>query len=218
MQTMPEHDDISIELEEAPEPRVIRRPRPNESTHAVAQSGDGPPCEPEVYVDVGALEQMFVDARSFRDTETGGLLAGDLCEDANGQYLRVVAALPARHAGHSSTSLTFTHESWNAMLEDRARLYPRHEVVGWYHTHPGMRVFLSQPDLFIHYSFFGRPQDVAIVLDLHKREWGVFRWRGQRLELAPRFFVYAENPEDGARLSEILGEFAPRTGRDQALS
>ena len=203
--------DISVELqapdEEAGEP--IRRSRPNELTHAVGQAGDGPRSEPEVFIDTRAVERMLEHARDHRNVETGGLLVGEVCEDAEGRYVQIVAAVPARLAQRASTSLTFTHGAWDAMLEERERRYPHHEVVGWYHTHPNMRVFLSARDQFIHQSFFARPQDVAVVIDPVRLEWGVFRWNARRLELSGRFFVYGKEPDDGAGLAKILQEFAP---------
>jgi hypothetical protein len=50
-------------------------------------------------------------------------------------------------------------------------------VVGWYHTHPGFGVFLSDRDQFIHKSFFDLPFQVAFVYDPKSREHGLFSWR-----------------------------------------
>jgi len=207
----PTRDDDELELElEAPlvaAPPV--RPRPDSRQVVVAQIGDGPALDPAVYLDVRAIETMFVDAQRHQEYETGGLLIGELCQDAAGTYLRVISALPAGQTERSPVSVTFTHRAWNEMLAHKESLYPDHEVVGWYHTHPRMRVFLSAPDRFIHRSFFGRPHDIAIVLDLHKREWAVFRWHADCIEVAKQFFVYGANPSDGARIPGIIGQFAP---------
>lgn len=208
-------DDLAIELEPVQPAAPVWRPRPDGLSAAVERVGEGPPVEPELYLHIRAVEGMFADAREHKHVETGGLLVGQLREDVAGQHLHVTAVLPARHAGRSATSLTFTQESWSAMISARQEQYPEHEVVGWYHTHPGMRVFLSEPDQFIQRSFFSRPQDIAIVLDLERLEWGVFRWRSEdEIELATRFHVCGVTPADGARIPEILAEFAPRIRRD----
>ena len=210
-------DDLTIEL--APPTAVAPRSRrrPDEVFGAATQVGDGPAGDFTVFVAVTAIEAMFAHADEFPTVETGGLLAGEHCEDAEGPYLRVVAAIPARLASRTSTSLTFTHDAWDELLAERERLYPDLQVVGWYHTHPGLRVFLSPDDQFIHRSFFSRPQDIAVVLDLETRQWGVFQWHGDCLELAGQFRVYSESPEDGVRLPHILSRFAPverpRNGR-----
>lgn len=208
------HDDLAIELEPAEPTAPVWRPRPDGLVAAVGRVGDGPPATPEIYLHVRAVESMFADAREHRRVETGGLLVGQLREDAAGEHLHVTAALAAPHAGRSATSLTFTQESWNAMISARCERYPSQEVVGWYHTHPGMRVFMSEPDKFIHRSFFRRPQDIAIVMDLERLEWGVFRWRDGEPALATHFYVYGETPWDGARIPGILAQFAPHTSWD----
>lgn len=201
---MASHDDIVVEIEEAPAREPVVRPRPDTRAYALAQAGAGPAAEPEVYLHVRVLERALGEARANGRVESGGLLAGEHCRDPQGQYVSVLAALPARLAHQTATSLTFTQAAWQEMLEERERQYPAQEVVGWYHTHPGMRVFLSGPDRFIHHHFFRRPQDVALVVDPVNLEWGVFRWHGDCLELAGRFFIYGEGPGDGARLPAIL--------------
>jgi hypothetical protein len=43
--------------------------------------------------------------------------------------------------------------------------YPDKQIVGWYHTHPGMGVFLSSYDAWLHHHFFPEPWQVALVID-----------------------------------------------------
>lgn len=51
-----------------------------------------------------------------------------------------------------------------AVARGRARA-PGSGVVGWYHTHPGMGLFLSDADIRTHRVLFGRPWQVAWVFD-----------------------------------------------------
>jgi hypothetical protein len=62
-------------------------------------------------------------------------------------------------------------------------------IVGWYHSHPGFGVFLSDHDTFIHNNFFSSPQQVAWVYDPHSDEEGCFGWDGDRLKRLPRIDV-----------------------------
>ncbi len=206
---MPEDDDLSIELEEVPPRDARRRPRPNRFTQAVGEPNDAP--GPAIFLDIRAIESMFVDAANYPRLETGGLLAGDLCVDALGEYLQVVAAIPAGQARRSRTSLTFTQSSWGEMLAEREQLYPDYGVAGWYHTHPGLRVYLSVPDQFIQRTFFSQPHHIAIVIDMPTREWQVFRWHEDCLIPAQGFTIYAQNPDDGLHLAEVLDQFTPHT-------
>ena len=54
--------------------------------------------------------------------------------------------------------------------------------MGWYHSHPGFGVFLSDHDTFIHKNFFSSALQVAWVYDPHSDEEGCFGWAGERLE------------------------------------
>jgi proteasome lid subunit RPN8/RPN11 len=52
--------------------------------------------------------------------------------------------------------------------------YPDKQIVGWYHTHPGMGVFLSPYDTWLHHHFFPEPWQVALVIDPHSATGGFF--------------------------------------------
>ena len=61
--------------------------------------------------------------------------------------------------------------------------------MGWYHSHPGFGVFLSDHDTFIHKNFFSSPGQVAWVFDPHSDEEGCFGWVGGRIERLTRIGV-----------------------------
>ena len=61
-------------------------------------------------------------------------------------------------------------------IEVKDELYPEERIVGWYHSHPGFGVFLSEHDLFIQENFFSSPGQVAWVYDPHTDEEGCFGW------------------------------------------
>lgn len=204
-------DDLSLELEELQVRDPQSRPRPVLGQEPLGQIGDGPPGEPEVYLRVRVVEAILQQARTAGSAETGGLLAGSVCLDAHGVYLRVESAVAAQQARQGRISLTFTHESWAGMHEALERDCPGQDVLGWYHTHPALGVFLSGQDLFIQRSFFGGPHQVALVVDPTINTWGVFRWHGDcqpggecSLAVAGRLFVYACDPAEGARLPDLL--------------
>jgi hypothetical protein len=57
------------------------------------------------------------------------------------------------------------------------RQHPTRRILGWYHTHPGFGIFLSDMDMFIHGNFFNLPWQVALVYDPHSGEEGLFLWK-----------------------------------------
>jgi hypothetical protein len=56
--------------------------------------------------------------------------------------------------------------------------HPNAQIVGWYHTHPGYGLFLSQQDLFIQTNFFKNHSQIALVIDPIAEQEAVFAWFG----------------------------------------
>jgi len=97
--------------------------------------------------------------------ELGGVLLGHYYMDTNGDLLLLVTdALPAHEAKGSFTQLRFTVDSWARMVRLAGDQFPETHIAGWYHTHPGFGLFLSDDDCFLHRHFF-LPDQVALVID-----------------------------------------------------
>ena len=159
--------------------------------------------EPAVTVDGEVVRQIRQHARSCSKTEVCGVLIGS--EDKNS--LSIEACIAGANAAQAGTHVTFTQDTWEHIYKTKDAKYPDHRIVGWYHSHPGFGVFLSDHDTFIHKNFFSSPLLVAWVYDPHSDEEGCFGWVGKRLE----------------RLSEIAvidkkgGEEAGETGKPEPL-
>jgi proteasome lid subunit RPN8/RPN11 len=121
------------------------------------------------------------------DREVGGVLIGTMDERA----AVVEAALPALRAVGSAANVTFTHEVWDEILDVVERDHPGRRIVGWYHSHPGFGVFLSDYDQFIHRSFFPDPRMLALVVDPKGGQGGWFGWRDGRIEQVEAFRIRA---------------------------
>jgi proteasome lid subunit RPN8/RPN11/predicted nucleic acid-binding Zn-ribbon protein len=105
--------------------------------------------------------------------EVCGVLVGTLCWDG-GPYLLIDGRIEGKHASHQSGSVTFTSETWDYIHEELAAKYPDKRIVGWYHTHPGFGIFLSNMDAFIHENFFSFPWEPAYVFDPQAETEGFF--------------------------------------------
>ena len=143
-----------------------------------------------------AYDAMHEHARSTTEVEVCGILAGELVRDARGPYLLVSAAVAGHAATTKGASVTITAETWqdvNATLEAE---HPELKICGWFHTHPDFGVFLSEPDLFIHRSFFDLPWQVAVVVDPVRDEEGCFVWREGQVTREP---MLIEKPRGGTR-------------------
>ena len=111
-------------------------------------------------------------ARAHMKTEVCGVLIGE----QRGDVVEVQASIEALNAAQAGTHVTFTQDAWEEIYRVKDQMYPEHRIVGWYHSHPGFGVFLSEHDTFIHKNFFSSPNQVAWVYDPHTDEEGCFGW------------------------------------------
>ena len=118
------------------------------------------------------------------DREVGGVLVGVPARE--GGPPRVTGAIPAVNAGEHRAQLTFTHDAWEHVHAELDRRFSREDhIVGWYHSHPGFGIFLSEQDLFIHRNFFADRGQCALVVDPQRGTEGLFAWR--RGDVVPVF-------------------------------
>ena len=129
------------------------------------------------------LDQIIEHVNSSTTAEVGGLLVGSTSDGS----AVIVGAIPALDAASGSANVTFTHEVWEKVLPIVDRDFPGQSIVGWYHSHPGFGIFLSEYDLFIHRNFFSAPEMVALVIDPLKGEGGWFVHGEHDVELAASF-------------------------------
>jgi len=142
-------------------------------------------------------------AKENHDREVGGVLLGDVCRDRDGRMFVVFThTLKAEFTDETRGHLTFTHKSWLKMHTTREAQFPDKRIVGWYHTHPGWSIFLSEWDLFIHQNFFKQPWQVALVIDPQVDRAGFFVWQANRIS-------NPQAPVEPFRLAELDGWATP---------
>ena len=141
-------------------------------------------------------EQIYDHVFGHLDGEVGGVLVGDFL---TGTAASVTGAIPALQADGQRASVTFTHEAWAEIHSVLERRFPEKRIVGWYHSHPGFGIFLSDHDLFIHQNFFSDPAQLALVVDPYAGVEGVFGWEGKQVvKLVERPTArHAKRPTEG---------------------
>ena len=122
------------------------------------------------------VEQILEYSEHDVSREVGGFLIGRLT--GTPEIAVVEAFSPATCTISKAGSLTFTHDTWSHLTSELEERFPGQKVLGWQHTHPGMGIFLSAYDLFIHRHFFREPWQMALVVDPQRQELGFFQWRG----------------------------------------
>ncbi len=143
--------------------------------------------------DILFMEEAFVDASNHALTsmhrEVAGFIIGPPPEErGDGRFVvHVTQMIPAEHTVMQGASVTYTPESWRTITDWLLENYPNEEqiILGWYHTHPGFGIFLSNMDLFIHQNFFSQKWHIALVLDPVNRRSGYFCWDREQKKLMP---------------------------------
>jgi proteasome lid subunit RPN8/RPN11 len=174
---------------ESPEPQTAHIPTElSRRWWSGIEDGIQTPTVP-VFMTQKAYVKINVHAGSDLENEVGGWLVGKWRADIDSgeKFIVVEAILPALHTQHGSAYLTFTQDSQVAMYDEMDDRYPDSELVGWYHTHPRMGVFLSKYDLWLHKHFFPNPWQVALVIEPHSRTAGFFIPKADG-SLDPRYY------------------------------
>jgi proteasome lid subunit RPN8/RPN11 len=127
-------------------------------------------------VQPGVLEVVTDHVNSAWARKVGGILLGRPIDDVT----RVDAALPARQTDEYAGEIAFPPPVWE---EAYAKLdeHPGSTIVGWYHSHPGSGVAMSDYDRRLHKVLFGEPFSVALVLDPVAERMAWFGWDIEQL-------------------------------------
>lgn len=152
--------------------------------------------QPTLVVDSEVARQIRQHARSNSKTEICGVLIG---RDRD-HRIEIAACIEGQNAEGAGAHVTFTQDTWEHIYAVKDKKYPDERIVGWYHSHPGFGVFLSDHDTFIHKNFFSSPGQVAWVFDPHSDEEGCFGWVNGSIERLTRIGVV--DGRGGERASE----------------
>lgn len=124
------------------------------------------------------LREIRQHARSSMSAEICGVLIGSV----ESEKTIVDASIPGEEARQGGSHVTFTQDTWTHIYQVKDSRFPDKRIVGWYHSHPGFGIFLSEHDTFIHRNFFSDPSQIAWVYDPHSDEEGCFAWAGGDIE------------------------------------
>jgi proteasome lid subunit RPN8/RPN11 len=151
--------------------------------------------QPSVIMESEVARKIRQHARTSMKAEVCGILLGSAEQDRT----VIDACIAGVNAAQGGAHVTFTQDTWEHIYKIKDQEFPDSKIVGWYHSHPGFGVFLSEHDLFIQENFFSDPQQVAWVYDPHTDEEGCFGWVGDKTEkLSSLRFGYTQNVEVSA--------------------
>lgn len=182
-------DDFEIDLlnDKIDEPSDVQLP-----TNFLS-FGEIEPDDVKVYIKQDVYKALEKYALEDTDHERGTIILGDYYESMGKTHIIISNYIEAKYTDASASTLTFTHETWDYVYKQQAKLYPDKKIVGWQHTHPNYGIFLSNYDLFIQENFFNLPFQVAYVIDPIQNIRGFFQWKNGKIEKLKGFYVYDDN-------------------------
>lgn len=122
----------------------------------------------KVNLTTDVLEKISRDVR--RPHERIGLLLGKMEDDG----LWISDIVPAG-SENNSTSCVFPTHKLAKVADDILNGRVTGKIVGWYHSHPGLGVFMSDTDNDTHYRLLQfSPHVVAMVVDPSTDEFGIW--------------------------------------------
>jgi proteasome lid subunit RPN8/RPN11 len=163
-----------------------------------------------IFVHEKTLREIIAYAKTDLFREVGGVLVGGYYFGGGVHYIEVDALLPARFGESRVGAFKFTHEAWSDIHRRMDADHPEKHIVGWFHTHPNLGVFLSDDDMFIHRHFFSQPWQVALVVEPCSNELAFFQWRNLDVEPCGFLFVRGE-PSEPPMPSEPANQPSPES-------
>jgi proteasome lid subunit RPN8/RPN11 len=136
-----------------------------------------------------AYAEIVAHAKESLEAEICGVLVGTECVDDEGPFVHVEAVVRGSEAQEGSVHVTFTQQTWNAIHATMDREYPKLQIVGWYHSHPGFGVEFSEMDAFIQQNFFPGPTRIGLVTDPLGGEVAICINRDDAVRYVPRLWV-----------------------------
>ena len=122
--------------------------------------------------------------------EIGGFILGSVEKIADKNQYQVILERFVNIAPESNNQyqIEFGPAAWNELVKHMDDVYKDQEylLLGWFHTHPGHGLFLSQPDQNIHGTYFREKYHIALELDSIASErnphyeFGIFSWKNNQ--------------------------------------
>jgi proteasome lid subunit RPN8/RPN11 len=165
------------------------------------------PTRRQVIIKQSVLNDIHLHGRGAPEIEVCGVLVGNVYQDAMGPFVYIEASIRGNFSAGHAAQVTFTAKTWQHIQDVLDRDYPDLRILGWYHTHPGHGIFLSDMDLFIQQNFFSLPWHVAFVFDPKAGEEGLFAWRAGHMSVES-FVVKKDVPQDPEPVAKVIGDAA----------
>ena len=134
---------------------------------------------PVITIRQGVWNKILHHGSSDKQNEQFGILLGEVYENPenNGLWLEIIEMIPAQRYRGGSTYVEVSAEEMSDMVHRSESLlanYPEACRLGWYHTHPGHTIFMSDTDRTNHRNVYRASWQIALVYDPRNNLYGFF--------------------------------------------
>ncbi len=156
------------------------------------EQGDGI----KLYISKAAEEKLrnhSIECSSKRE-EVMGFLLGEVFTHEDMSYT-LVKDVVTTELEASSVKVRFKRDGFEKLFESLEESDFDYIIVGWYHSHPGHRCFMSSTDIETQKSIFNKEYHSALVIDPINEDIEAFIWEENEIEVRP-FLVYWEESQE----------------------
>jgi len=135
----------------------------------------------EVHVFDHVFREIFHLCKNAVPNETVGFLIGDVYykdETRKEKYVLIEGYVPLP-GEEKRTTVHVDRRKLAQVAYTLRQKYPNKIIVGWYHSHPGHGVFLSEDDITTQLYLFPEDYHVALVIDPISRDFAFFKLQGR---------------------------------------
>jgi proteasome lid subunit RPN8/RPN11 len=142
------------------------------------------------------IRGIISECIKYLPNEAIGFLVGMYCRWGDEYYTLIDDYIPV---GGSSSQyhVIMDVESLGAALKILEKKYndSKHFIIGWYHSHPGYGLFLSDTDVKSQITFFPHPYHVALVIDPIRKEYGFFKLSADNKPIKASYAIWRKAHE-----------------------
>ena len=128
----------------------------------------------DVHILYDALYGILKHCQELIPNEAIGFLIGHRYRWMNKDYVMIIDYLPTDSIS-TRYSVKIKEGGIAPYFKKLLKKYNDFQIVGWYHSHPGYGVFMSEVDVKSHKTYFREPYHVALVVDPIRMEYQFFK-------------------------------------------
>lgn len=167
-----------------------------------------------IYILQSTYKEIHRFTQNKTANESGGILVGTTIEEFGKTNIIINGFIEAKYCEATSTTLKFTHETWEYVYKEIEKKHNGKKIVGWIHTHPDFGIFLSEYDKFIHQNFFSEDCQIAYVVDPIQKIEGCYFWINGKIEKCKGFYIYDKT---GTKITVYSDKRKPETEKEKSV-